>query len=1330
MEIITSIGSKIGELLVEPVGRQLAYLIFYQDNIAALVDETKKLKDQRDGIQLLVDAATRNSEVILPEVISWVRKVDDEITNVLERFLEEEVNANKMCLNGLFPNLKLRHSLGRKAKKYAEVVLKLQQERKSDRISSPPPPTGMPLSTSMKPFQSRTEILNQVMEALRDKNMHIIAICGMGGIGKTTMAKEVARRAKEEKLFEVVVMAVVSQNPSVMKIQGEIADMLRLLLAAEYTTGRADQLSNGIKKISKILIILDDIWDRLDLDAVGIPCGSQHPGCSILLTSRNVEACSQMRSQGNFTIEVLSDGEAWNLFEEAAGTSINTRDLYPIAKQIANECRGLPVAIVTVGRALENKGKDEWNDALHQLRKSIAENISGMDAYVYSSIELSYKFLRSKQAKSCFLLCCLFPEDYDIPIETLVRYGKGLRIFQDTDTMEETRNRVHSLVQTLKRCFLLVDSNKEFKEEYVKMHDVVRDVALSIASKKEHGFVVRCADIIDAWPEIDRREDCTTISLVADQIKTRLDNLRCPNLKLLHLSANRILKLEKNFRDEMKEIKVLALRNMRVRSPPSSLRVLQNMRTLHLEFCVLANISPIGALVNLEVLSLHGSELEELPGEIGCLQHLKLLDITSCWLNGILPGVLSSLTRLEELYMRDTYLRQKDHEFSASLAELICLDDHLKVLDFGPQELQLLPKNFVFQNLTRFRISICASMTNDLNLPHLGDGPLRCFTHQNYFSGNQLNIMGDMDAFKETGFEIHPLLEKCETLLLIFVDKLNNAWMDEVGFSRLKDLHLIACAGVEYLVYTNSNLSGELPFSLLENLKLEHTTLKALCHPDFLQEAATRQMQLESDIVVELQLFHNLKLLHLGPCAEINCAFSTSLANGSFPQLQRLSVNYCPKMEGIVYKETGENGQDIADMKTIVFPKLTVLQLHNLHVLTSLYRAMDDNNSVQLCPSRNDIHMTPKVPESPNVLVPFKILKWLPSLEILSLDSCREVRVVLDFHGLMVMPLPEKEKTNNSELIGGEDKDDDHFHGIDYQYWCLQCLPPLARKHKSVKGNNNNTALKKSQDDQIITTSSHSDSQGEVSDHRATEQVLYNLKDLQVYRCESVTVIFNFGEGHGSFPPVLNKLRNLELINLDELIHIWNIKNCPQQVITSSFQNLTSLQISSCPRLRYLFPPSIAKLLMALESIDIRGCESMQVIVARKEEDENVNDVLVLSFLHLRSISLLEMKNLSCFSDQPNCAIRFPSLENVKISGCPMLKTFVTAAATSVEDTPKLKQVEDSDLPQPQLSKWLGDLNTTIQHNFQLKQRNALFLGSLAEGYISYVGECNPPSAV
>lgn len=87
------------------------------------------------------------------------------------------------------------------------------------------------------------------MEALGDENINIIAICMMEGIGKTTMAKEVARRAKEEKLIGEVVMAIGAQNPNVMKIQGEIADALGLKFNMETVLGRAGELLRTIESI-------------------------------------------------------------------------------------------------------------------------------------------------------------------------------------------------------------------------------------------------------------------------------------------------------------------------------------------------------------------------------------------------------------------------------------------------------------------------------------------------------------------------------------------------------------------------------------------------------------------------------------------------------------------------------------------------------------------------------------------------------------------------------------------------------------------------------------------------------------------------------------------------------------------------------------------------------------------------------------------------------------------------------------------------------------------------------------------------------------------------
>ncbi|XP_075499110.1 putative disease resistance protein At4g27220 [Primulina tabacum] len=119
--------------------------------------------------------------------------------------------------------------------------------------------------------------------------------------------------------------------------------------------------------------------------------------------------------------------EAWILFSEEAGISANDcTNLYAIAKDIANECKGLPVALASVARALKQKSHPTWENALVQLRNSTPTNILGVLNDVYRPLELSYLALEGNDAKDLFLLCSLFREDSSICIENLVRYGIGL----------------------------------------------------------------------------------------------------------------------------------------------------------------------------------------------------------------------------------------------------------------------------------------------------------------------------------------------------------------------------------------------------------------------------------------------------------------------------------------------------------------------------------------------------------------------------------------------------------------------------------------------------------------------------------------------------------------------------------------------------------------------------------------------------------------------------------------------------------------------------------------------------------------------------------------
>ncbi|WRX22769.1 NB-ARC - like 10 [Theobroma cacao] len=106
-----------------------------------------------------------------------------------------------------------------------------------------------------------------------------------------------------------------------------------------------------------------------------------------------------------FAIDVLNDTEAWNLFKETAENDFKDSDLRSVATEVAKKCEGLPVAIVTVARALRTKDIHAWKDASLKFQRPSPSNFTGIPRAVYSAIELSYNNLESGELKQAFLLC-------------------------------------------------------------------------------------------------------------------------------------------------------------------------------------------------------------------------------------------------------------------------------------------------------------------------------------------------------------------------------------------------------------------------------------------------------------------------------------------------------------------------------------------------------------------------------------------------------------------------------------------------------------------------------------------------------------------------------------------------------------------------------------------------------------------------------------------------------------------------------------------------------------------------------------------------------------
>ncbi|KAI9076854.1 hypothetical protein K1719_041158 [Acacia pycnantha] len=152
-----------------------------------------------------------------------------------------------------------------------EEVAKIYAKRNFDRISYTVPFPSMVELTNKEGNEgigSRAPIMNQILQELRNLGVNMIGLCGFGGVGKTTITKEVA---KNQKIFEKVIVATVSQELNIDKIQGQIVEKLSMQLSENNKDVSAFRLCERLKQEKNMFLILDDIWEALDLGKFGIP---------------------------------------------------------------------------------------------------------------------------------------------------------------------------------------------------------------------------------------------------------------------------------------------------------------------------------------------------------------------------------------------------------------------------------------------------------------------------------------------------------------------------------------------------------------------------------------------------------------------------------------------------------------------------------------------------------------------------------------------------------------------------------------------------------------------------------------------------------------------------------------------------------------------------------------------------------------------------------------------------------------------------------------------------------------------------------------------------
>ncbi|WJX68019.1 hypothetical protein P8452_52431 [Trifolium repens] len=370
VEFFISIAGSFADCIIKPIGRpigqQFGYILYYKENLAKLKADVQNLEGNKDIVQHTVREAERKGEEIENIVHNWQNTVDNIIAEA-NKLIHTEDPAKAQCFMGHFPNMCTRYKLSRNMKMMSQKISQVLAEGKFDRISyrAASQVTVPPFSRGYEALDSRTSMLNDTMSELKNPKIFIIAVYGMGGVGKTTLMKELAWQVENDGSFDAVVMATIPKPPDFEQIQGQIADALGMKFNTETKEGRAMQLRARIIKEKSILIILDDIWGKLDLTEVGIPFGEDHTGCKLVVTSRFLNVLnSNIDIQKEFRVEGLREKDSWKLFEKMAGDAVQDFNIKPIAREVARQCAGLPLLIVTVAKALRKKDVSYWKVAL------------------------------------------------------------------------------------------------------------------------------------------------------------------------------------------------------------------------------------------------------------------------------------------------------------------------------------------------------------------------------------------------------------------------------------------------------------------------------------------------------------------------------------------------------------------------------------------------------------------------------------------------------------------------------------------------------------------------------------------------------------------------------------------------------------------------------------------------------------------------------------------------------------------------------------------------------------------------------------------------------
>ncbi|KAK2440168.1 putative disease resistance RPP13 protein [Trifolium repens] len=857
--------------------------------------------------QLLDDAKTKQYQN--QNVKNWLDQIKHEIYEVDKLLDEVATNVKRRSKVRRFLSAKTNNQFGSRIKDLLDKLehlanqkgrlgLKIGKCARNELEVGPKSSIRIPMTSLVDESSifgrkgDKEKIINFLLSDNGSSNhAPIISIVGLGGMGKTTLAQLVYNDHMIQKSFELKAWVYVSEFFDVVGLTKAILESFGCSPTSETLETLQRQLQERLTG-KKYLLVLDDVWNgNVEIwEHLQLPLNKGSSESKIIVTTRNKEVASSMKSSMLLDLERLEESDCWSLFVKFAFHNINVRHpiLESIGKNIVIKCGGLPLAVKSLGNLLRRKfSQSEWVRILETDMWCLPES----DNKINPVLRLSYHNLPSN-LKRCFAYCSIFPKGYQFEKNTLINLWKAeglLNCCRGEKSEEELGNELFKDLESI--SFLQQSLDSQYDTSFV-MHDLVNDLAKSESQK----FCLQIEsdtvqDISEKtrhiWCSLDLNDDAR-ISKQICQIK----GLRSLLVEGIMISNN----LQCDIFSKLKYLRMLSFRGCELYELADKIGNLKFLRYLDLTKTKIKSLpDSICKLYSLETLILERTDIKKMPKKIGSLNHLQTLshfvvgensgsDIKELNNLNLLQGKLciSGLkyvinpANVVEANMKDKkHLEELIVHYSVSfevnnpgrglnVLEALQPNSNLKKLTIKNYNGNRFPnwlRDFHLPNLVSLKLESCELC---LHLPPLGQLP--CLKELSISHCDRIKIVGE-DFYDNNSTSVLPF----RSLEFLEFEKMDNweEWLCFEGFPLLKKLCIRECPKLKRVLPQN--------FPSLQELKISG------CH------------KLEECLCLEgSPLLENVSIRD---CSKLKRVLPQHL-----PSLQKLKIVRCKMMEASIRK--------------------------------------------------------------------------------------------------------------------------------------------------------------------------------------------------------------------------------------------------------------------------------------------------------------------------------------------------------------------------------------------------------------------------------------------